>query len=123
MGVLIRVPFSGAGMGAYARRYAALEAAGQLAFHFEWRAQTHRDKVLAVLAEADTFLIGQEVARRAGLPYKAALDALTYLYNDAKIARSGRKFTARWGKMSLQHADKGYRGLECFFRCVAPDGR
>ncbi len=79
---------------------------------------------MAVLAASDEFLIGQEVARRAGLPYKPALDALTYLYNDGKIARSGQKFTARWGKMSLLHRDTGHTGhtghtgLEGFFRTL-----
>ncbi len=108
-------------MGAYARRYAAAVAAGQLgfAFHFkEERGKTHRGKVLEVLADSDTFLTGREVAQRAGLSYKAALDALTYLYNDAKIARSGRKFTARWGCISLQMRETGHTGLEGFFRSI-----
>ncbi|HVI92103.1 MAG TPA: hypothetical protein VM659_27685 [Dongiaceae bacterium] len=106
-------------MGVHAKRRAAWEAAGQLTLQLEVRARTHRERILEVLAGSDDFLVGQEVARRAGLPYKPALDALTYLYNDGKIARQGRKFTARWGRMGLLKRDVGFTGLEGFFRSLA----
>lgn len=105
-------------MGVHAKRRAAWEAAGQLTLQLEVRARTHRERILEVLAESNDFLVGQEVARRAGLAYKPALDALTYLYNDGKIARVGRKFTARWGRMALVQRDTGYTNLEAFFRGV-----
>ncbi|WP_157128328.1 hypothetical protein [Cupriavidus sp. USMAA2-4] len=75
-----------------------------------------------MLAASDVFLTGQQVADRAGLPYKASLDALTYLYNDGKIARQGRKFTARWGRMALLRRDTGFRGIEDFFRALGTNG-
>lgn len=107
-------------MGAYARRYAAAVAAGQLgfAFHFEVeRAKTHRGKVLEVLASADGLLTGQEVALRTGLSYKQALNALMVLHEERRISRAGRKFTARWGRVK---ANTGHDGLESFFRSLVP---
>ncbi|CAN7305980.1 hypothetical protein LJR296_001442 [Cupriavidus necator] len=105
-------------MGAYQRRYAAAIAAGQLSlsFHFEaLRAKTNRDKVLEVVNSAERLLTGQEVAQRAGISYKQALDALTFLHNERRIAREGRKFTSRWGRLVL---DTGHTGLECFFHAI-----
>lgn len=107
-------------MGAYQRRYAAAVAAGQLSltFYFEaQRAKTNRDRVLEVLNSADRLLTGHEVAEHAGISYKQALDALTFLHNERKIARQGRKFTARWGRLV---PDASHRGLEFFFRCITP---
>ncbi|MFC4340946.1 hypothetical protein [Cupriavidus numazuensis] len=105
-------------MGAFQRRYAAAIAAGQLSlqFHFEaLRAKTNRDKVLEVINAADRLLTGQEVAQRAGISYKQALDALTFLNNERRISREGRKFTSRWGRLVQ---DRGHAGLECFFHAI-----
>ena len=108
-------------MGSYQRRYAAAVAAGQLslALHIEERrARTNRQAVLEVLEAADRLLTGQEVAGRAGISYKQALDALTFLFNERRIARDGRKFTSRWGR--LGPADVGYVGLQGFFHAISP---
>lgn len=106
-------------MRAYARRYAAAVAAGQLAlvFHFEAkRATTNRARVLEVIEAASTLLTGREVAERAGLDYKPALEALTFLHNEGRVAREGRTITARWGR---RLPDTGHQGLEAFFRTLA----
>ncbi|SDD30456.1 hypothetical protein SAMN05216345_107360 [Cupriavidus sp. YR651] len=99
----IRVPFTGGReLGAYARKYAAADAAGQLSltFHFEvLRAKTNRDRVLKVINEAERLLTGHEVAERAGISYKQALHALTFLNNERRVSREGRKFTSRWGRL------------------------
>lgn len=105
-------------MGAYARKYAAADAAGQLSltFHFEaLRAKTNRDRVLDVINEAERLLTGHEVAERAGISYKQALDALTFLNNERRVSREGRKFTSRWGRAV---PDTGYAGLEGFFQTI-----
>lgn len=107
-------------MGAYQRKYAAAIAAGQLSltFHFEaLRAKTNRDRVLEVINSADRLLTGHEVAERAGISYKQALDALTFLHNERRISREGRKFTSRWGRAV---PDTGHRGLEGFFHALTP---
>lgn len=57
---------------------------------------TLRCRVLAVIQDADADLTGAEIAQRAGLSYRQAVDALNALYNAGKIERIGRKFTARW---------------------------
>lgn len=105
-------------MGAYQRRYAAAIAAGQLSlsFHFEaLRAKTNRDRVLEVVNSAERLLTGQEVAQRAGISYKQALDALTFLHNERRISREGRKFTSRWGRLVQ---DMGHAGLVGFFHAI-----
>lgn len=116
---MIRVPFiPGAEMGAYQRKYAAAIAAGQLslALHIEaLRAKTNRDRVLEVINTAERLLTGHEVAERAGISYKQALDALTFLHNERRVSREGRKFTSRWGRAV---PDTGHTGLECFFQTI-----
>lgn len=57
---------------------------------------TLRCRVLAVIEAAESALTGAEIAQRAGLSYRQAVDALNALYNAGKIERIGRKFTARW---------------------------
>jgi hypothetical protein len=57
---------------------------------------TLRCRVLAVIEEADSAITGAEIAQRAGLSYRQAVDALNALYNAGRIERIGRKFTARW---------------------------
>lgn len=57
---------------------------------------TLRCRVLAVIEAAESDLTGAEIAQRAGLSYRQAVDALNALYNAGKIERTGRKFTARW---------------------------
>lgn len=63
---------------------------------------TNRAAVLAAIEAANDWLTGHEVALMTGLQYKQTIDALYALYNDAHIARKGRKFTARWGSIAIQ---------------------
>lgn len=60
------------------------------------QAQTYRMRVLEVINAADVCYTGQQVAQLAGLTYRQTIDALNALNNAAKVARTGRKFTARW---------------------------
>ena len=57
---------------------------------------TYRATVLAVVLAAPEPLCGREIASRTQLRYRQVVDALNALHNHGLIARSGRKFTARW---------------------------
>lgn len=57
---------------------------------------TYRSVVLAVVLEAREPLSGREIAVRTQLRYRQVVDALNALHNHGHVARTGRKFTARW---------------------------
>jgi hypothetical protein len=63
---------------------------------------TLRCRVLAVIEASPTQLTGKEIAKAAGASYRQTIDALNALYNAGKIERTGRKFTARWGRVQPQ---------------------
>lgn len=78
---------------------------------------TLRCRVLAVIRESDTTLTGAEIARRAGVSYRQTIFALNALYNAGKIAREGRKFTARWCSVEAKPSPPpAFVLLEQFFR-------
>lgn len=60
------------------------------------QAQTYRMRVLAVIDASEACYTGQQLAQATGLTYRQTIDALNALNNMAKVARTGRKFTARW---------------------------
>lgn len=60
------------------------------------QAQTYRMRVLAVIEASEACYTGQQLAQATGLTYRQTIDALNALNNMAKVARTGRKFTARW---------------------------
>jgi len=80
----------------------------------------YRELVLSVLAMADGWLKAREVSELTGLTYKQTIDALNYLYNAEKVARTGRKFTAKWGKRELHQnegtSDESKILIRCFLR-------
>lgn len=61
---------------------------------------TYRATVLAIINETNELLTGREIAEQADLPYKRTIDALNALLNMELIEREGRKFTARWRKVT-----------------------
>lgn len=80
-----------------------------------------RELVLSVVAMADGWIKAREVSELTGLTYKQTIDALNYLYNAEKVARTGRKFTAKWGRKELDDSDKGTTDeskilVKCFLR-------
>lgn len=79
-----------------------------------------RELVLSVLAMADGWLKAKEVAELTGLTYKQTIDALNYLYNAEKVSRTGRKFTAMWGKRELlkvvETSEQSKILIGCFLR-------
>lgn len=80
------------------------------------QAQTYRMRVLAVIEATDTFFTGQQLATLTGLTYRQTIDALNALNNMAKVARTGRKFTARWGKVPKTLDENPAIALEKAFR-------
>jgi len=62
------------------------------------KAQTYRMRILAVIDAAEACFTGQQLAQMTGLTYRQTIDALNALNNMEKVARTGRKFTARWCK-------------------------
>jgi len=78
---------------------------------------THRLRVLTVIQSTEGWITGHDVAQLSGLTHKQAIDALNYLNNTAKIARTGRKFTAKWGRLvTPDPADDPITALELAFR-------
>jgi hypothetical protein len=80
------------------------------------QAQTYRMRVLAVIETADTFYTGQQLATLTGLTYKQTVDALNGLLNMEKVARTGRKFTSRWGRLPKTLDENPALTLEQAFR-------
>lgn len=81
------------------------------------QAQTYRMRVLAVVQASTTPLTGQQISDATGFTYKQTIDALNALNNAAKIARIGRKFTARWCRVTTTSpTDNAAHALEQAFR-------
>lgn len=82
--------------------------------------QSMRARVLAVVEAAEGTLSARQIARSSGLTYKQTVDALNALHNHGLVHRTGRKFTARWGKLPAAQPhpalvlDAAFRG---FFSC------
>lgn len=78
--------------------------------------KTYRLRVLAVLDNTPGFHTGQRIAQLAGLTYKQTIDALNALNNAERVARTGHKYTARWGRicevqnpaLDLERAFRGF---------------
>ena len=60
-----------------------------------------RNLVLSVVAMSDGWVTARYISETTGLSYKQTIDALTYLYHTEQVSRTGRKFTARWGRIDL----------------------
>lgn len=78
----------------------------------------YRELVLSVLAMADGWLKAREVSDLTGLTYKQTIDALNYLYNAEKVARTGRKFTAMWGRRELNDETPTSEQSKILIRCL-----
>ncbi len=58
--------------------------------------QTYRMRILAVVESSHHALTGREIAHATGIPYKKTIDALNALHNYGRVHRIGKKFTAKW---------------------------
>ena len=77
-----------------------------------------RELVLSVVAMADGWIKAREVSELTGLTYKQTIDALNYLYNAEKVARTGRKFTARWGRLDLVETTDTSEASKILTKCL-----
>lgn len=89
--------------------------------HKRQQAQTYRMRVLAVIDASEACFTGQQLAQATGLTYRQTIDALNALNNMAKVARTGRKCTARWCRVPAQTLDESpvtmlERAFQGFFR-------
>jgi predicted Rossmann fold nucleotide-binding protein DprA/Smf involved in DNA uptake len=80
------------------------------------QSKTYRMRVLAVIEATDTVHTGQQLAQLTGLTYRQTIDALNALNNMEKVARTGRKFTARWGRVPQALDENPAIALELAFR-------
>lgn len=64
--------------------------------------KSYRAMVLDVVNAATDWRNAHDIAIDAQLTYKQTIYALHALHNHARIARTGRTFTARWGPLSLR---------------------
>ncbi|MFL6672923.1 MAG: hypothetical protein ACJ8LG_06505 [Massilia sp.] len=72
--------------------------------------------MLAVVNASTDWTSAHDIAARAHLTYLQTIFALVALHNHDKIARSGRKATAKWGPLSLlQPPDHNFNLLQSLF--------
>lgn len=60
-----------------------------------------RTLVLMTVNASDGWLTARKVTEITGLSYRQVVDALQYLLHTEKVVRSGKKATARWGRLGL----------------------
>jgi hypothetical protein len=78
-----------------------------------------RSRALDAVNHSRTWQSAQQVAKTTGMTYRQTIDALNALHNEARVARQGRKFTARWGSLALVKPDSAIaaaHALEDIFR-------
>jgi hypothetical protein len=63
--------------------------------------RSYRSTVLAAITAASTWSTAHDLTAQTQLTYPQVIFALHALHNSGQIARAGRKFTARWGALSL----------------------
>jgi hypothetical protein len=61
-----------------------------------------RELITKYLEGVNRFAPAREIAEALDLPYKCVVDGLNALYNQGRVARSGRKFGASWGPARLE---------------------
>lgn len=62
----------------------------------------YRQAIVAYLDDHDSFISARDITTALNLPYKTTVDALNALHNMERVARVGRKFSAKWGSKRLQ---------------------
>ena len=99
-----------------ARRYVH---PNQLSLFTERMRVSLRLRALTAVNASSTWQSAQQIASATGMTYRQTIDALNALHNEAKVARQGRKFTAKWGSLQLVKPDSAIaaaHALEDVFR-------
>lgn len=84
---------------------------------------TYRAVVLVVIEAAAEPLTGHRVAELAGLTYRQTVDALNALHNSERIARIGRKFTARWMRVPTPPTEHPHARIDAAMRALVRSTR
>ena len=84
-----------------------------------------RQAITTALKGALQPLGGADVAMRAGLPYKVAIDALGRMLDAGTVVRFGRKYSAQWALAATAAAlpRDGIGALEAVWRSATPTPR
>lgn len=77
----------------------------QLSLFGEQMHASLRSRALTAVNASPTWLSAHQVSKTTGMTYRQTIDALNALHNDARVARQGRKFTAKWGSLALIKPD------------------
>ncbi|RQS39753.1 hypothetical protein [Burkholderia sp. Bp8990] len=99
-----------------ARRY---HNPAQLSLFDERMRVSLRLRALNAVNASPAWQSAQQIATATGMTYRQTIDALNALHNEAKVARQGRKFTAKWGSLRLvkpDPANAAAHALEDVFR-------
>lgn len=92
-------------------------------FDFDAANRKFRITILNVVNQSTTWRAARLIAASAGLTYPQTIFALLALHNDGKIARRGRKGSAKWGPLSIDVApDTGFDVLQSLFNSSVKRG-
>lgn len=81
--------------------------------------RSYRAIVLAALATSGDWRTAHDIAAQTHLTYPQVVFALHALHNTCQIARTGRKFTARWGALALaEQPAHNFQMLEGLFNSI-----
>lgn len=82
-------------------------------------ARPYRAIVLDALNGATGWATSHQLVEQTHLTYPQVVFALHALHNTGQIARTGRKFTARWGSLSmLMPPADNFQLLTCLFNGI-----
>lgn len=111
------------GTGPQRKRRRRRKNPNQMEFAFESVGRPFRTTVLDIINESTVWRTAHHIAAAAGLTYPQTIFALLALHNAGKIARTGRKFTAKWGPLAIDKpADTGYDVLQSLFNSSVKRG-
>lgn len=82
--------------------------------------RSYRATVMDAVLDANTWCTSHDLVKKTQLTYPQVLFALHALHSAEKIARMGRKFTAKWGALTLvRESEHNYDLLEKLFNDFA----
>lgn len=83
------------------------------------RTLSYRATVLTAIEGSSQWMTAHQLVEQTNLTYPQVIFALFALHNNEKIARIGRKFTARWGSLALgTPPDNNFQLLERLFNGI-----
>ncbi|WP_025915812.1 hypothetical protein [Herminiimonas sp. CN] len=81
--------------------------------------RSYRATVLDAVLDTDSWCTSHDLVKKTQLTYPQVLFALHALHSAGRIARMGRKFTAKWGALTLvREPEHNYELLEQLFHSL-----